>query len=159
MEVWVTGLSASGREVLRRAVQQLKEFMGGCVRPDGRPMTFAELEARCVEAGDLLSQRVAERQPDGPAACRPTCGRPGGEMPDEPRGLQTVRGEVCWSERVYDCRHCRRSFFPRSMELGLGVEDTVSPRVMAKMVYAKTAANSFSMASQHPGQSGRPADP
>ena len=39
-------------------------------------------------------------------------------------------------------------FFPRSAELGLAVEDTASPRVLAKMVLAGTIAASFDAASQ-----------
>lgn len=39
-------------------------------------------------------------------------------------------------------------FFPRSVELGLAVEDTVSPRVLAKMVHAGTAAISFAAATR-----------
>jgi hypothetical protein len=38
-------------------------------------------------------------------------------------------------------------FFPRSAELGLAVEDTASPRVLAKMVYSGTSAASFVAAS------------
>ncbi len=38
-------------------------------------------------------------------------------------------------------------FFPRSAELGLAVEDTASPRVLAKMVYSGTSAVSFAAAS------------
>ena len=39
-------------------------------------------------------------------------------------------------------------FFPRSAELGLAVEDNVSPRVLAKMVYSGTSAASFAEASK-----------
>jgi hypothetical protein len=39
-------------------------------------------------------------------------------------------------------------FFPRSAELGLAVEDTVSPRVLAKMVYSGVSAASFTAASK-----------
>lgn len=39
-------------------------------------------------------------------------------------------------------------FFPRSAELGVAVEDTVSPRVLAKMVYSGATAVSFAKASQ-----------
>ena len=41
------------------------------------------------------------------------------------------------------------NFFPRTAELGLGVDDTVSPRVSEKMVYSGTFAASFSEASNH----------
>jgi hypothetical protein len=40
-------------------------------------------------------------------------------------------------------------FFPRLAELGLAVEDTVSPRVLAKIVYSGTAAASFGAASNN----------
>ncbi len=40
-------------------------------------------------------------------------------------------------------------FFPRSAELGLAVEDTVSPRVLAKMVYSGTSSASFAEASEN----------
>jgi len=39
-------------------------------------------------------------------------------------------------------------FFPRSAELGVAVEDTVSPRVLVKMVYSGTTAVSFAKASR-----------
>jgi hypothetical protein len=101
---------------------------------DGRPLTFAELEDECIAAGDLftaavLQQRVAERQSLVQSPCCPVCSRPGERNSEcEPRILQTDRGEVSWLEEAYFCRYCRRSFFPRSAELGLAVEDTVSPR-------------------------------
>jgi hypothetical protein len=40
-------------------------------------------------------------------------------------------------------------FFPRSAELGLALEDTASPRVLAKMVYAGTNNTSFGEASDN----------
>ncbi len=111
-------LSAIQRERLREIAAEAKEIVGGCLHPDGRPMTFAELEDECIEVGDLLTaamlqQRVAQRQPPRkPPAC-PTCGRQANLDPEEePRVLQTDRGEVEWTEPTYHCRHCRRSFFP-----------------------------------------------
>lgn len=50
-------------------------------------------------------------------------------------------------EPTYHCRHCLRSFFC-SAELGLAVENTVSPRVLAKMVYSRASSASFAEASQ-----------
>ncbi len=38
-------------------------------------------------------------------------------------------------------------FFPRSAELGLAVEDTVSPRILKKMICAGTRAASYEEAS------------
>ena len=53
-------LSASKRERLKQIAAEVQEILGGCVHPDGRPMTFAELEDECVEAGDLLTAGVIE---------------------------------------------------------------------------------------------------
>ena len=108
-------LSATQRERLHEIAAEAKEIVGGCLHSDGRPMTFAELEDECIEAGDLitsamLGQRVTERQQQQPGC--PTCGREGTPGPDEPRVLQTDRGEVSWLEPTCYCDHCRRSFFP-----------------------------------------------
>lgn len=112
------GLSSAQKERLREIAAEAREIVGGCLHPDGRPMTFAELEEECIEAGDLLSsailkQRVSEREPpEQPPSC-PTCGRQTRLNPDEePRVLQTDRGEVDWLEPTYYCDYCRRSFFP-----------------------------------------------
>ncbi len=109
-------LSATQRERLREIAREATEIVGGCLNPDGQPMTFAELEDECIEAGDLLTstmlqQRVTQRQPPQQPCC-PTCDREGEPGPDEPRVLQTDRGEVSWMEPTYLCRPCRRSFFP-----------------------------------------------
>lgn len=111
-------LSATQRERLKEIATEAKEVVGGCLHGEGRPMTFAELEDECIEVGDLLTsamlqQRVAEREPPQQPPCCPTCGRQTNLNPDEePRVLQTDRGEVEWMEPTYHCRHCRRSFFP-----------------------------------------------
>ena len=111
-------LSASKRERLRQIAAEVQEILGGCVRPDGRPMTFSELEDECIEAGDLVTAGVIERRvgqreiPTDGCAC-PTCQRPGTRLSDdEARVLQTDRGEVTWMEPALYCRYCRRSFFP-----------------------------------------------
>ena len=111
-------LSATQRERLQEIAREATEIVGGCLHPDGRPMTFAELEDECIAVGDLLTsamlqQRMTERQSPQQPPCCPTCGRQTDLNPDEePRVLQTDRGEVEWMERTYHCRHCRRSFFP-----------------------------------------------
>lgn len=110
------GLSAAQRERLKEIAREAKEIVGGCQHPDGRAMTFAELEDECIEAGDfltaaMLQERVGEREAPGAAVC-PTCGRVGAECPNEPRVLETDRGEVSWLEPSFYCRYCRRSFFP-----------------------------------------------
>jgi hypothetical protein len=110
-------LSAEKQRRLQELVGEAREILGGCLHPDGRPKTFAELEEECIQVGDrftaqLLLGRVAERAPDAPSAYCPTCGRRGEREPEEPRVLQTDRGEIGWSEPAYYGRSCRRSFFP-----------------------------------------------
>jgi len=112
------GLSARQRDRLRQLAHEVQEIVGGCLHADGRPMTFAELEEECIDAGDfltatLLQQRVAQRQTPEDSRCCPTCQREGTPATDdEARVLQTDRGEVAWMEPAYYCRSCRRSFFP-----------------------------------------------
>ena len=112
------GLSASKRERLKQIAAEVQEILGGCEHPDGRPMTFSELEDECIEAGDLLTagvieQRVAQREVLQDGCCCPTCQRAGTPLAeDEARVLQTDRGEVTWMEPAFYCRYCRRSFFP-----------------------------------------------
>jgi hypothetical protein len=111
------GLPAAKKRLLQQKVQEIKEILGTSVHPDGRPKTFAELEDECIEAGDLLSaatlQELVAVVPAGAEVpCCPTCHRPGETHPEEPRILQTDRGEVSWLEPNCYCRSCRRSFFP-----------------------------------------------
>lgn len=111
-------LSSSKKERLKQIVAEVQKIMGGCVHPDGRPMTFSELEDECIEAGDLLTagvieRRVAQRETSQDGCRCPSCQRPGTRLPDdEVRVLQTDRGEVAWMESAFFCRYCRRSFFP-----------------------------------------------
>ena len=111
-------LSAEKRRRLQELAAEAQKIVGDCLHTDGRPLTFAELEDECIEAGDLLTsvmlqQRVEQRTPpEQPPTC-PSCDRPGERQhDDEPRLLQTDRGEVQWNEPAYYCRYCRRSFFP-----------------------------------------------
>jgi hypothetical protein len=84
------------------------------------------------------------------------------------RAISRANGEgrtnrVCFRPTAVRCRGWSRFttaenvgglFFPRTAELGLAVEDTASPRVLAKMVYSGTSAASFAEASkdlQHVG--------
>jgi hypothetical protein len=110
------GLSVAQRTRLAELAREAKEVIGDSVRDDGQPTTFAELEDECVEAGDLLTalmlqESVKDRQPIKQACC-PSCDRQGEVNQDEPRVLETDRGEVAWMESAFYCRHCRRSFFP-----------------------------------------------
>jgi hypothetical protein len=123
MEVLEMRLSVEDRRRLQELAREAKGILGGCLHTDGRPMTFAELEEECIEAGDLLTaalleERVGERKLAEKASYCPNCGRQGEPSPDEPRVLQTDRGEVCWLEPTYYCRHCRRAFFPAFGRIG-----------------------------------------
>jgi len=112
------GLSLDQRRRVAELTRELHELLGNSLHPDGRPMTFAELEDECIEAGDLLTaavleRRVAERAIREEPPCCPECGRdPTALREDEARVLQTDRGEVGWMESAFECRHCRRTFFP-----------------------------------------------
>ena len=82
------------------------------------PLTFAQLEDTCIEAGDLFSLlalqgQVDEQTEDVPEACCPDCEKEGVRQPDdEARVLETDRGEVQWTESNFYCSRCRRAFFP-----------------------------------------------
>jgi len=112
------GLTVEQRRRVAELTRELHELLGNSLHPDGRPMTFAELEDECIELGDLLTVGVLERRVterairEEPPRC-PGCGRePIALTEDEARVLQTDRGEVGWMESAYECRHCRRQFFP-----------------------------------------------
>ena len=118
MEVWGMNLSADQRKRVAELTKELYEIIGDSLHPDGRPMTFAELEDECIEMGDLLSaavlqERVAERStPEELPSC-PICSRQCAPLADdEARVLQTDRGEVGWMESTFACDRCRRQFFP-----------------------------------------------
>ena len=51
MEVWVMNLPVAKRERLQQIAEEAAEILGGCLHPDGSPMTFAELEDECISAG------------------------------------------------------------------------------------------------------------
>jgi hypothetical protein len=111
------GISFQQRQRVLELAQELNGILGGCLDQDGRPKTFAELEEECIEVTDLLSvevlrERVGERNPESPSPRCPGCEQVGQRDPDEPRIVQTDRGEVGWNEPAYFCRRCRKSFFP-----------------------------------------------
>lgn len=85
-------------------------------------------------------------------AIRPTSAGGGGEpIPLKEiagRLLQAKRGDAAWQESYGRCRRCRKAFFPQSQALGIAPDDTVSPRVLRKMVYAGSHASSFRQASE-----------
>ena len=111
------GLSPADRKRLREMGVELRKILGGAVREDGTPKRFDELEQESIEVGDLIGSAMLEanvQDSEKPAAtCRcPKCNRVCPRRDEEPRVLQTDRGEVSWLEAEYFCRKCRRSFFP-----------------------------------------------
>ena len=48
-------LSAEKQRRLQELVGEAREILGGCLHPDGRPKTFAELEEECIQVGDRFT--------------------------------------------------------------------------------------------------------
>ena len=48
-------LSAVQRDRLAEIATEARKTVGGYLRSDGRPMTFAELDDGCIEAGELMT--------------------------------------------------------------------------------------------------------
>jgi uncharacterized protein with PIN domain len=117
-------ISSIGRERLRELVRELDKLVVEEKKYSGRSFTFAELEDDSIEVTDLLAQMLMEERlskqftDPQPEVCCPKCGCQIARDGDEPRVMQTDRGEVTWTEPTYDCPTCRRSFFPG--ELGVG---------------------------------------
>ncbi len=120
-------LTSTQRQRLGELAREAKNILGGAVGPEGKPLTFAQLEEECIEAGDLftalmLQERVANRNCEQLATGCPTCQREGAlRREDEVRVLQTDRGDVVLREPTYYCPACRRAFFPSDGGIGPGV--------------------------------------
>ena len=92
--------------------------------------TLLDLETLTVQIGDMVTReltqlevtRRADALDQAEAKC-PDCGRmcPRGER--EPVVLDGLRGELAYSQPKYNCRHCRRSFFPDGRLSGLGAAE------------------------------------
>lgn len=117
-------ISAEGRNRLKEIVRHLTKLVDEEKKQRGHTFTFAELEDDSIEVTDLLAQMLMEerlaQQVSEPMAtvCCPKCQNHIARDEDEPRAMQTDRGEVTWTEPTYECPTCRRSFFPG--ELGVG---------------------------------------
>lgn len=64
------GLATTLRNRLAELSREAGEIFGGCLHSDDQPMTFAELENECIEAGDLFTAAVPRTSP--PATQMPT---------------------------------------------------------------------------------------
>lgn len=111
-------LSIEQQRRVEQVVGEMQELFGGERHGDGRAKTFDELEEECVAVGDEMTRTLLQRRlvvPPGAhdGACCPDCQRLGQRQPsDEPRIINTTRGEVESLEPDYYCPRCRRSFFP-----------------------------------------------
>ena len=110
--------TAEQRRRIAEIAKEMNELTGGRSRADGSLKTFAEIENDSVRATDLLAAEMmriaAGDAPDRPSTCR--CDGCGGvatrQAEEEPRVVQTDRGEVEWTEATYACPKCRQAFSP-----------------------------------------------
>ncbi len=137
---------------IKAIAQELRQEVYGASGTPTWGTKFTEIEDLGVEIGDLLAREVIGQSledqgrsmavpttaigPDG-AGGRSKCGwfrlgeaRLHGQ---NPRGTTSLLG---------------RLFFPQSQALGIAPDDTASPRVLEKMVYAGTQSHSFRQAEQ-----------
>jgi uncharacterized protein with PIN domain len=116
--------SSQGRERIKEVARDLIKLVDADKKQTGRRFTFAELEDDSIEATDLLSQLMMEerlaQQNSSPqlSVCCPKCVSQIPRDVDEPRAMQTDRGEVTWTEPTYSCSTCRRAFFPGELSVG-----------------------------------------
>ena len=124
MEFWEMSISAHRRQRLKEVAQKLVKLIEDEKQERGREFTFAELEDDSIEITDLLAQMLVEERlaqkfsAAEPSVCCPTCQHDIARDADEPRVLQTDRGEVTWTEPTYACPTCRRAFFPDELRIG-----------------------------------------
>jgi hypothetical protein len=112
-------IPASVRPVLQAAAKNLLHHLYG---PAGPPWgtSFAQLEDLVALLSDTLSsellQQALQRQAQQPLPASlqqcPSCGRPTESAAPEPRVVHARRGSADWQEPAYQCRHCRKAFFP-----------------------------------------------
>jgi hypothetical protein len=92
--------------------------------------TLLDLETLTVQIGNMVTReltqlevtRRADALDEAEAKC-PDCGRMCPRGAREPVILDGLRGELMYSQPKYDCRHCRRSFFPGGRLSGLGAAE------------------------------------
>ena len=111
----------SKEEWLEEAAQAYERAFGERDRKRGRPSTFVELEEAACEEGDRLTRWLLEKKIGcesescnlGAQPC-PYCGKlcEPRDRDEEEREIETRRGRVSFPRRSYECRPCRRMFFP-----------------------------------------------
>ncbi len=123
-EVWAMAITAQGRKRLKEVARDLTKLVDDEKKQPGRVYTFAELEDDSIEVTDLLAQLLMEERltqqfsaPESSVCC-PKCQNQIPRDVDEPRAMQTDRGDVTWTEPTYECSTCRRAFFPGELSVG-----------------------------------------
>jgi hypothetical protein len=91
--------------------------------------TFTQREVRVYEEGRRLSRWLLERhleqdrdsQPEADSAPCPKCKRPSGRKGEgrEIRPVTTLIGGITFGRTKFHCKHCRKSFFPAGLHLGI----------------------------------------
>jgi hypothetical protein len=136
--------AAAIRGDLKPPLSQMARQLAGEVFPGGMPWgtKFSELEQFAAVLGDEIARASIESSVQDQANTTaqdsdvhecPVCGRSTHAAPDEPRTMTTTQGKVDWVERVRNCPHCRRAFFPQTQALGLD-RTGLSPLVQQKVV-------------------------
>jgi hypothetical protein len=91
--------------------------------------TFSQREVRVYEEGRRLSRWLLEKhleqdrdsQPAADTLPCPGCQRPSARVGHERevRPVTTLVGDITFPRAKYRCRHCRKSFFPSRLRLGI----------------------------------------
>jgi hypothetical protein len=103
---------------IAEAFRQLEELFCEELQDEpGETKSFDDLEMASIDVGDELTRRLLGRVTKArvveqvEARC-PTCSCKCQPIDQEPRVVQSLRGEVTWQEQNFYCNRCRRSFFP-----------------------------------------------
>ena len=117
-----------------RIEDQVKEMIAQLARDRREELaeagTMLDLETLTVQIGDMVTReltqlevtRRADALDEAEAKC-PDCGRMCPREERDPVMLDGLRGELTYNQPKYDCRHCRRSFFPDGRLTGLGAAE------------------------------------
>ena len=123
-EVWGMAISRETRQQLKALAGEIINQTQQAESSGGRRVTFADIEEDAIEVTDLLAQMLIEERlarqisPLSSTVCCPACQNEIARDDEEPRAMQTNRGEVTWTEPTYHCPTCRRSFFPGELRIG-----------------------------------------
>lgn len=87
--------------------------------------TLLDLEELTCQMGDMVTRELTQQEVvrrakamDTEQAECPDCGALCSRGEPEPVVLDGLRGPLVYNQPSYDCRHCRRSFFPAGGPVG-----------------------------------------